>query len=179
MTREDHRELLSKGVLSPGGTWADLGSGTGAFTAALAELIGGEGTIISVDRDGRALREQGERLGPAYPRLDLRLLRADFTRLTDVPPLDGAIMANSLHFQEDAAGALRTVLGWLKPGAGLIVIEYDVESASHWVPYPMPSSRLAQACASAGFTETRLLATRPSMYHGRVYSMLCVKGGAV
>lgn len=175
MTREDHRALLSSAIVSQGGTWADFGSGTGAFTAALAELIGGQGAIISVDRDGRALREQGERLGAMFPELDLTLLRADFTRLTEIPPLDGAVMANSLHFQEDAEGSLRSVLGWLKPGASLIVIEYDIERANRWVPFPMPSRRLAEACASAGFSETRLLAVRASMYHGRVYSMQCRK----
>ena len=51
-----HRELdvLSEarrgdrgGVPGPGGRWADLGSGAGAFTLALADLVGPTGSIVS------------------------------------------------------------------------------------------------------------------------------------
>src|SRR4029079_1032936 len=52
----DHVRLLRDGVTS-GGTWADLGAGTGAFTLALAELVGPTGEVIAVDRDRGALRE--------------------------------------------------------------------------------------------------------------------------
>jgi len=159
-----------------GGTWADLGSGTGAFTAALAGLLGGTGKIVSVDTDARALREQGRVLREAFPLLHLELVHADCTKLSEVPLLDGAVAANSLHYQRDLPGALRLILSWLKPGAGLIVVEYDVRSASPWIPFPLPPSRLEEACAAAGYAETRVLATRPSAYNRRVYSALCRKG---
>ncbi len=51
MIHEDHVNLLRKGILEPGGVWADLGSGAGAFTLALADLIGSTGEIYSVDKD--------------------------------------------------------------------------------------------------------------------------------
>ena len=44
MDHSDHVNLLRNGVL-PGGVWADLGAGSGAFTLALAELAGPETTI--------------------------------------------------------------------------------------------------------------------------------------
>jgi precorrin-6B methylase 2 len=44
-------------MLQAGGTWADLGSGGGAFTLALADLIGPQGVIYSMDRDRYALQE--------------------------------------------------------------------------------------------------------------------------
>ncbi len=177
MDREDHRFLLQKGVAPTGGTWADLGSGTGAFTAALAGLLGGAGRIVSVDTDARALREQGRVLREAFPRLQLELVQGDYTRLSEMPPLDGAVAANSLHYQGDLPGALGLILTWLKPGAGLVVVEYDVRSASPWIPFPLPPSRLEEACAAAGYAETTLLATRPSAYNRRVYSALCRKRG--
>ena len=58
MQHADHVDLLRGGVPTVGGLWADLGSGGGAFTLALAELIGPEGAILSVDKDRRALAEQ-------------------------------------------------------------------------------------------------------------------------
>ena len=42
---------------SAGGTWADIGAGEGAFTLALADLLGPGGRIVAVDRDaGRCAR---------------------------------------------------------------------------------------------------------------------------
>ena len=58
MNHNDHVYLLRKGIAGPGGVWADLGSGSGAFTLALADLIGPTGHIYSVDKDRSALREQ-------------------------------------------------------------------------------------------------------------------------
>jgi len=57
MDHADHLNLIRKGVPNKGGIWAEFGSGRGAFTMALAELIGLNGEIFSVDKDRRALRE--------------------------------------------------------------------------------------------------------------------------
>ena len=54
MDHRDHVNLLQAGIPAPGGVWADLGSGTGAFTLALADLIGPTGTIYSADQDAGA-----------------------------------------------------------------------------------------------------------------------------
>src|SRR5207249_247432 len=91
----DHVRLLRDGV-TRGGTWADLGAGAGAFTLALAELVGPGGEVIAVDRDGGALRE----LERAVRRdgATVRTLSADFTKPLDLETLDGVVMANSLHF---------------------------------------------------------------------------------
>ena len=51
-------EAFLNGIPGQGGTWADFGSGTGAFTLALADLIGPQGSIYSVDKDRGSLREQ-------------------------------------------------------------------------------------------------------------------------
>ena len=105
MNHADHVSLLRGGLPGPGGVWADFGSGTGAFTLALAELIRPTGQIYSVDKDAGALREQERGLRARFPKLTVYYLAADFTRplRESVPPLDGAIIANALHFQHDAA----------------------------------------------------------------------------
>ncbi len=56
MNHADHVRLLRGGVPAPGGVWADFGSGEGAFTLALADLLGTSGEIYSVDQDAGALR---------------------------------------------------------------------------------------------------------------------------
>jgi precorrin-6B methylase 2 len=61
MTLADRVALIRPGVERPGGdppreTWADLGAGSGAFTQALASLVGPGAVIYALDRDERALR---------------------------------------------------------------------------------------------------------------------------
>ncbi len=175
MTEEDHIALLSGGVRAGGGFWADLGSGAGAFTVALARLLGGQGRIVSVDRDARALAEAERTLRALFPRLDVQAVARDFTALTGISGLDGILMANSLHFQRDAEDLLRRLRAWLVPGGSLLVVEYEVARANPWVPYPVPFRRLAGLAQAAGYEPARFLSTRPSRYHGSAYSAVMEK----
>ena len=51
MDHADHVALMRDGVTGPGRAWADIGAGEGAFTLALADLLGPGGRIVAVDRD--------------------------------------------------------------------------------------------------------------------------------
>jgi ubiquinone/menaquinone biosynthesis C-methylase UbiE len=180
MNDADHVALIKGAVQGPGGAWADLGSGSGAFTLALAELLGPEARIYSVDSNASALLIQEQELEARFPRLEVQLIRADLRDTLDIPSaLDGIVMANSLHFLKDACAVLIHVSGWLKPGGKIVIVEYDVETRNQWVPYPMPFSRLPAAAACAGLSAPRLLDSRPSRYHGRVYSAVCEKPAPV
>lgn len=146
-----------------GGRWADLGAGAGAFTLALADLLGPDAEIVAVDRDDRALRGLG-------PRFETRV--ADFTKPLDLHDLDGVVMANSLHFVRDKERepVLRSVRDMLKPGGRLIVVEYGTDRGNAWVPHPFTYARWETMAARAGFTRTRLLKTIPSRWLGSMYS---------
>ena len=175
MQHEDHVALLRDGVSGSGGVWADLGSGGGAFTLALADLIGPTGTIYSVDRDRGALREQERALRARFPSVAVTYLAADFTRPLDLPPLDGVVMANSLHYVRDKAPVLALVSGYLKPGGRLLLVEYNADRGNPWVPFPLSYPTWERVAAQAGFTATRLLARVPSRFLGEIYSAASVK----
>ena len=170
MNHADHVALIRDGVLRPGGVWADLGSGTGAFTLALAELIGPAGEIYSVDTDRNALREQERAMRAQFAAMAVHYLAADFTRPLNLPPLDGLVMANSLHFLRDKEAAVRLIRSYLKPGGRLIVVEYNVERGNFAVPYPLSFSAWEALAHRSGFVETRLLMTRPSRFLGEIFS---------
>lgn len=51
MDHNDHVNLLRPADLPPGGLWADLGAGSGAFTLALRELVGPGAEIHAVEKD--------------------------------------------------------------------------------------------------------------------------------
>lgn len=137
MNHTNHVNLLQGGVPQPDGVWADLGSGSGAFTLALAELIGSTGTIHSVDRDAAALREQARVMRARFPGVTVQYITADFTRPLDLPPLDGIVMANALHFVRYKDDVLRQIRSYLKPGGRFILVEYNADQGNTWVPYPL------------------------------------------
>jgi len=161
LNHADHVALIKDGVRERGGRWADLGAGEGAFTLALADLLGPDAQIVAVDRDARALRSLAGRF-------ETRV--ADFTKGVDLHELDGVLMANSLHFVREKEPVLQAVRGMLRPGGTLIIVEYGTDRGNAWVPHPFSYERWEAMAARAGFTGTRLLRTVPSRWLGSMYS---------
>ncbi len=175
MDHRDHVRLIEAGVAGGGDTWADLGSGSGAFTLALAELLGPGGTIYSVDRDAGSLREQARSLAARFPDVRVRQIATDFTQPIELPPLDGVVMANSLHFVREKAPALEIVRGYLRPGGRLVLVEYDTDRGNHWVPYPLSFKTWQRVASEAGFEDTRKVAAVPSRFLGSIYASVSIR----
>ena len=57
MDHADHVNLLKPANVVMGGTWADFGAGSGAFTLALRELVGPHAEIYAVDKDRRGFND--------------------------------------------------------------------------------------------------------------------------
>ena len=170
MDHRDHVHLLRKGIPGQGGIWADLGSGTGAFTLALAELLGSQGRIYSVDKDSDALRQQEQAMRQFAPAIQVTYIAADFTRPLNLPILDGVVMANSLHFVRKKDEVLQRVAGYLRPGGRLLVVEYNTDRGNMWVPYPFSFDTWQQLASKNGFVGTQLLERRPSRFLNEIYS---------
>jgi ubiquinone/menaquinone biosynthesis C-methylase UbiE len=169
----DHVALLARGVRQgEGGTWADLGAGTGAFTLALADLIGPQGVIHAIDRDRSALAELRTAFVSAVPQAEVRIRAADFTWHLDLAELDGVVMANALHFVDEKLPVLTLVRGYLKRGGRFLLVEYDSDHGNPWVPRPFSFETWRQLASDAGFVETRKLATVPSRFLRQIYSAL-------
>jgi len=170
VNHQDHVRLLRDGVPATGGVWADLGSGDGAFTLALADLLGPGAQIYSVDREAHSLERQEISMALQFSGVQVTYLVADYTRPLDLPPLDGIVMANSLHFQRAKEGVLSLVRDYLKPGGQLLLVEYNSDHGNMWVPYPLSYPTWEKLATASGFVQTRLLATTPSRFLREIYS---------
>jgi ubiquinone/menaquinone biosynthesis C-methylase UbiE len=173
MDHNDHVDLLRPANLPQGGSYADFGAGGGAFTLALRDLIGHDATIYAVDKNHASLKELESNHRARFNTTEnLFLLKEDFSRTLDIPPLDGIVMANSLHFFRDKEKILRHVRGFLKPSGALLIVEYNVDSGNLWVPYPLTFETYRALAPRAGFSEPQLLATKPSRFLKGFYSAI-------
>ena len=109
-----------------------------------------------------------------FPNITVHYLNADFTQRLDIPPLDGVVMANSLHFLRKKDAMLQLVHSYLKPGGRLLIVEYNTDRGNMWVPYPFSYSTWESMARQNGFSSTQLLATVPSRFFGGMYSAVSI-----
>lgn len=155
------------------GVWADLGAGTGTFTRALARILDAGSAIYAVDLDARSVAAL-QSLAASTP-VRVVPVRADFTLDLELPglgagPLDGVLLANSLHYVRDAVHVLTQVAHRVRVGGRVVVVEYDRRDPSRWVPYPIDAARWPRLAESAGLSGSTVTATLPSVFAGVLYA---------
>jgi ubiquinone/menaquinone biosynthesis C-methylase UbiE len=172
MDHDDHVRLIRDGVEGAGRRWLELGAGRGAFTLALAQLLGPGAEIVSVDRDAADLRRLAETLAERFPATRLATVTADFRdRLAlGEEAFDGVLAANSLHFVRDPARVINAVRPLLRPGARVVVVEYDSDSGNPWVPHPFSYGTWEAMATLTGLANTRLVGRVPSRFLGAIYA---------
>lgn len=139
--------------------WADLGCGSGLFTAALSKLLSPGATIYAIDKDPGVTKLSSEG--------DIKVIgqQLDFVKSLDkIPVSDGVLMANSLHYVKDQQSFLKALAAQIRPAGAVIIVEYDTDRGNQWVPYPLPFEKLKDLLAEAGFGTNRLVAKVPSVY---------------
>jgi ubiquinone/menaquinone biosynthesis C-methylase UbiE len=174
MKLEDAIELIRsrKTSLASKQSWADLGSGTGLFTLALAELLAPGSKIYAVDKSATALGQLH-----STPDVTIEKIISDFaTDKLHLNNLDGMVMANSLHFIKDKYTLVNNLKAMLKDDGCFVVVEYDMEKSNPWVPYPIPYDSLIDLFEACGFHSASKLHERPSVYNNSmIYSALVEK----
>jgi ubiquinone/menaquinone biosynthesis C-methylase UbiE len=167
----DHVGLIRDGVTGTGQRWLELGAGRGAFTLALADLLGPGAEIVAVDRDAGDLATLTSNMNRQFPAVRLTTVVADFSLALPVEPVfDGLLAANALHFVRDPAAVIANVRPLLRPGARVVVVEYDSDTGNPWVPFPF-SFRTWQATATGiGLLDTQLVGRVPSRFLGAIYA---------
>ncbi len=148
----------------------DVACGTGRYTLAAADRLGGKGRIVAVDlwAEGiETLRSEGKRLG-------LGGIRGEVSDVTRRLPLedgavDVALLATVLHDlveEGTEAGALKELSRVLRPGGRLVIIEFEKVDSR---PGPPMAIRLAPAeveglVAPCGFALARQSAVGDNLY---------------
>ena len=159
-------------ILKPGiQTWADLGCGSGTFTAALADLLGRGSLIYAVDKNKSSLNKI-----PENKNITIEKLCKDFVK--DVLPadLDGILMANSFHYVDDKSFFIKRIEANFRLIPAFLIVEYDMDFSNPWVPFPVSFSSLKLFFEDLSYSSIRKLNERNSIYRrANIYSALIRK----
>lgn len=170
MTVAEAKSLLATCSFNEQETWADLGCGDGIFTYALAELLPRGSSIYAID-------QQKQHLSQIHNQISILFNQANFSDETlNIKPLNGILMANSLHFIANPETLINRLENYfVSDNKKWIIIEYDHFLASQWEPYPMPFDKLKTLFKQLGYTTTRKIAERKSVFGGKMYAALFCK----
>jgi SAM-dependent methyltransferase len=107
-------------------SWCDLGCGSGTFTTALAQLLAPGSMIHAVDLDPRAL----EYVPDHYDRVEIRKTLGDIgSPSLRLPPVDGILMANTLHFIQEQQALMRRLVSVTD---SFLIVEYERSKPNRW-----------------------------------------------
>jgi ubiquinone/menaquinone biosynthesis C-methylase UbiE len=179
MDHDDHVALIRGGVAAAGSRWLELGAGRGAFTLALADLLGARASIVAIDRDRRALDELGGAVRARFPAATVEAVVADFARPLPVEAgsFDGVLMANSLHFVRDKRTVVETAVATLRSTGRFVLVEYGTDRGNPWVPWPIDFPAWERLAALTGLSNVRLIGRVPSRFLGSIYAAVGKRDG--
>ena len=175
MDHRDHVALIRAGVEGAGHRWLELGAGEGAFTLALADVLGPGGDITAVDRDARALAAAVRSVGDRFPRVTIAAVPGDFTLGLPPGPFDGILAANSLHYVADRRSLLAALRERLAADGRLVVVEYDADRGNPWVPHPFSFATWRREAMEAGFDDPTRIHRVPSRFLGAIYGAVTTR----
>lgn len=170
----DTQRIVSALALRPGMHVADLGSGSGFFTIAMARAVGKEGSSAGVDVRQEPLDELQAKanaagLGNVRPiRADLEVIGG--TALPDNSQ-DVALLANTLFQSEKKAQMIQEAVRMTKPGGRVVIIEWKKGSGGFGPPDAMrtPEEEMKSLAQGQGLVFESAL-DAGALYYGQIFS---------
>ena len=153
-------------------TWADLGSGSGLFTRALASLLYTGSTIYAVDKSISSFQKN------SFPgQVLVTTIESDFVRDNlNMQNLDGILMANAFHFVRNKKQFLEKLIPLFHSAPVFLMVEYDTDLPNPWVPYPLSFFTLKKLFTELGFHSIKKINEKKSLFRsGKLYSVIITR----
>jgi len=130
--QRDHRYLAS--VLRTGMDVLDVGCGTGAITADIAEAVGPDGMALGIDRDDAnlagAVQQYGGTKNLHFEAVDILAIGDRFNNRFNI-----VTAARTIQWISEPQRAISNMKKAAKPGGRVIVLDYNLDE-TRWEPVP-------------------------------------------
>ncbi|PUZ26438.1 methyltransferase type 12 [Chitinophaga parva] len=115
----------------------DVGCGTGAITAGIANAVGPDGTAVGIDSSAHLIAKGREDHAAIH---NLQLAEADLFSYTPEQPFDLVVSARVLQWLSNPVAALEKFKSLLRPGGCISILDYN-HTAIEWNAPPPQSMR--------------------------------------
>ena len=121
----ERQAIVEALALSTGSRIADIGAGTGFFTALFAEEVGDDGTVYAVEISPKFLEHLRERFA-AEESTPVRVVEGTRNSV-ELPPssIDLAFICDVYHHFESPQDSLASLLSAIRPGGSLVLIDFE------------------------------------------------------
>ncbi len=146
-------EVMKALALRPGEVVADIGSGSGYFTARFARAVGDTGRVYAVDVSPDMIRYLNRRLRDEGIRNVVPVLAEPNDPLLADASVDRFVIVDTWHHIEDRPAYLAVLKRMLKPAGQVVHIDFQKRDLPIGPPLDMKISRedLIQQMEAAGF----------------------------
>jgi len=151
--------------LRPGQVVADIGAGTGYFLKHLSNAVGATGRVIAVDIEPDMVRYLTNRADQENLRnVEVRRGTPNDSAL-EPKSADRILLVNTWHHIPARVEYARALLGALRPGGGVYVVDYTMQTP-HGPPrnHRLPADTVAQELRAAGFLVSVAEESLPRQY---------------
>lgn len=129
------REAVVSAVGLKEGDWvADIGAGTGLYTILFSEKVGADGAVFAEDIEPLFLDLINRRTSDGDIGNVTTVLGREDDVLLPRSSFDTVFIADTYHYFSEREAIMRSVYDALKPGAALILIEFDIETGEERPP---------------------------------------------
>lgn len=166
------QEIVAALGLGPGQTVADVGAGTGYLLPHLSQAVGPQGKVWAVDVEEAMvsyLKQAAQK--EQWGNVQVKLAAANSAGL-EAASLDAAVILNTWHHIEDRAGYLDTLAPMMRPGARLLVVDFEPGAPGEGPPPKMRLSAqtVIEEITQAGWRAELVEDTMPRHYVVRAWA---------
>jgi SAM-dependent methyltransferase len=156
-------EVLDALQLPPAALVADIGAGTGYFSARLAKRLP-QGKVFAADVEPDMVHYLGARAEREHlPNLTPVQARPDAANLPE--PVDLILVVDTYHHIDDRGRYFAALQSLLRPGGRLVVIDFKADSPNGPpVHHRIPPQQVVQELAAAGFAPADTIEFLPRQY---------------